>query len=320
MSKIYTLTLSPALDKSTFIERVIPENKLRCEEPKFEAGGGGINISRALRKLEGHSVAIWPKGGHVGILMEDLLAKDGIEQITIPAQNWNRENFTVVESSTNRQYRFGMPGPALLEEEWRAMLKVVAEAADLEFIVVSGSTPDGVPNTFYSELSTIAKEKNAKLVLDTSGESLHEALKIGVYLCKPNLHELSELVGRELDTLQKQEAAALEIIETGKVEVLVVSMGPFGALMAAKEGIYHVAAPPVQKRSTVGAGDSMVAGLVHCLSKDWKLQETLKYAVACGTAATMNTGTELCNLEDVQYLYQWINSRTPSRLYRDYNF
>ncbi|MDF2456517.1 MAG: pfkB, partial [Cytophagaceae bacterium] len=123
MKNIYTLTLNPALDKSTTVERVEAEHKLRCETPKFEPGGGGINISRALKKLGGDSIAIYPKGGPTGEHMQLLLDKEAIQQYTIPAKNWNRENFIVVEQSTNKQFRFGMPGPPLLASEVDAILK-----------------------------------------------------------------------------------------------------------------------------------------------------------------------------------------------------
>lgn len=308
-NKIFTLTLSPALDKSTAVERVIPESKLRCDTPKFEPGGGGINVSRAIHKLGGSSVAIYPVGGHTGELFKDLLNKEGIEQITIPSKNWLRENFIVVETTTNRQFRFGMPGPELFENEWRQILDIVKDKDnEFDYLVVSSSTPKGVPNDFYGQLSAIVKEKNAKLILDTSGPALKEVFnKSGVYLCKPNINELSEIVGEELNTIPQQEKAAMSIIQKGQVEVLVVSLGAFGAFMASKEGVYHVPAPSVNKKSTVGAGDSMVAGITYSLSQGKSLFQSLKYGVACGTAATMNSGTELFKKNDVESLYTWID-------------
>ncbi|HSZ72555.1 MAG TPA: 1-phosphofructokinase family hexose kinase [Cytophagaceae bacterium] len=306
MKHIYTLTLNPALDKSTSVERVEPEQKLRCENPKFEPGGGGINISRALQKLGGHSIAIYPKGGPTGEHMQLLLDKEGIKQYTIPSQNWNRENFIVVEESTNKQFRFGMPGPALLSSEVDAILKYLNELKEIDFFIVSGSIPEGVPTDFYKSVAKIVNSKTGKFILDTSGKALEEALKEGVYLCKPNIGELAQLVGQELDTIPKQEAAALKVLNDYKVEILVVSLGPFGAFLATKEKIYHVAAPSVNKKSTVGAGDSMVAGMIFQLAQGKSLFEVLKYGIATGTAATMNSGTELCKKEDVESLYQWI--------------
>jgi 6-phosphofructokinase 2 len=309
--KIYTLTLSPALDKSTSVDQVIAENKLRCAPEKFEPGGGGINVSRALKKLGQSSIAIYPYGGHTGELFKDLLNKEGVEQIALPVQNWTRENFIVVEDRTNRQFRFGMPAPALLPEEAEKILKLLETSNDYDYLVVSGSTPAGLPGDFYGKLSQIVHDKGARLVLDTSGEPLKDAMgKAGIFMCKPNIGELSEIVGEELNTIPLQEKAAMKIIESGKIEVLVVSLGAFGAFMASKEGIYHVAAPSVHKKSTVGAGDSMVAGIVFALKTGKTFSQAIKFGVACGTSATMNSGTELFKVEDVYNLYDWVDKHS----------
>jgi 6-phosphofructokinase 2 len=309
MKSIYTLTLSPALDKSTHVDHVIPESKLRCAEPKFEPGGGGINVSRAIKKLGGQSVAIYPKGGPIGEHFEHLLGEEGIQQNTISSKNWTRENFIVVETASNRQFRFGMPGSELLESEWKECLERIKDPSHkIDYLVASGSTPPGVPPDFYRQLAKIVNDKGAKLVLDTSGNALKEAIKEGIYLLKPNIRELSEIVGTELNSVPEQEEAALKIIEEGKIEILVVSLGASGAMLASKDGIIHVSAPSVAKKSTVGAGDSMVGGMVLSLSRGMNLLETLQYGVASGTAATMNPGTELCKLEDVEKLYNWLRS------------
>ena len=306
MKHIYTLTLSPALDKSTTVERVVPEHKLRCEDPIFEPGGGGINISRAIKKLGGESTTIYPQGGPTGELMFKLLEQEGIKQHTVKSEKWNRENFIVVETSNNRQFRFGMPAPSLNKSEVDEILTYLKNLPIIDYLVVSGSIPEGVPTDFYKSVASIVKAKNGKLILDTSGKALEEALKEGIYLCKPNIAELSLLVGEELDTIPKQEAAALKILNEHNVEILVVSLGAFGAFLATKNNIYHVAAPSVTKKSTVGAGDSMLAGIVMQLAKGSNLYEVIKYGVATGTAATMNSGTELCKKSDVESLYKWI--------------
>lgn len=310
MKSIYTLTLSPAVDKSTSVDHVAAEHKLRCAEAKFEAGGGGINVSRALKKVGGDSVAVYTKGGPTGDLLQKLLNLEHINQVPVECENWTRENFVVVETSSNQQFRFGMPGPALHESEWMQCLEILSNPSrQIDYIVASGSVPEGVPAEFFAKLSQVAKEKNAKLILDSSGAALKSAMKEGIYLLKPNTKELEELVGRELNTMSEQEEAAKEIIQAGKVEVLVVSMGPAGAMIVSKEGAFQVAAPSVKKRSTVGAGDSMVAGLVISLSRGFSTVDALRYGIACGTAATMNTGTELCKLEDVEELYNWMKKQ-----------
>ena len=310
MKSIYTLTLSPAVDKSSTVEQVMAEHKLRCSIPTYEPGGGGINVSRAIKKLGGESVAIYPKGGPTGELLKKLLDEEKITQHCVETESWNRENFIVVENRSGRQFRFGMPGPELLEEEWQQFLDDIADPTHkIDYLVASGSTPAGVPDDFYARLARIVHKKKANLILDTSGEALKHAVSEGVYLLKPNLKELSELVGRELNSIPEQEEAALEAAKKYKIEILVVSLGPAGALLASKNKVHYAAAPSVAMKSTVGAGDSMVAGVVLSLANGNNLLDTLKYGIAAGTAATMNSGTGLCKLEDVKKLYKWLKAR-----------
>lgn len=133
------------------------------------------------------------------------------------------------------------------------------------------------------------------------------AAQIGVFLLKPNLNELSKLVGKEKLELNEVDDAAMEVISSGKCKVIVVSLGPSGALFVTKNGYEHVPAPNVKKLTTVGAGDSMVAGMTWMLSQGKTWREMVRFGVACGTAATMNTGTQLFNTENVYQLYDWIN-------------
>jgi 6-phosphofructokinase 2 len=309
MQSIVTLTLNPAIDKSTHVDHIIPEHKLRCETPKFEAGGGGINVSRAIRKLGGESLAIFPSGGHSGIVLQNLLENEGVNCKPIPAANWTRENFIVVESSTNSQFRFGMPGPELSEFEGQACIDTLANLHPRpDYIVASGSLPPGLPIDFFARVARTAKMLGSHFILDTSGEPLALAANEGVYLLKPNLGELSKLAGVESIETDGVEKCARQIIEKGNCEVVAVSLGPGGAMLVTIDKAMHVPAPTVRKRSTVGAGDSMVAGMVLSLARGRSLEEMIRFGVACGTAATMNAGTELCKRADAEYLYEWITN------------
>ncbi|NVO85957.1 1-phosphofructokinase family hexose kinase [Hymenobacter terrestris] len=313
MPRIVTLTLNPTVDKSTTAEHIIPDHKLRCEAPKFEPGGGGINVSRALRRLGSDSVAVFPVGGPSGQLLRQLLRDEHIEQRPIEVEGWTRENFIVVDASTSQQYRFGMPGTPLLPEEQQQVLQALQELPEQpEFLVISGSLPPGVEPELLARISRAAREQGIKVVADTSGPALLALLETGVYLAKPNVGELSKMQGvEELDSQAVAEAAR-QLVTEGKCEIVVVSMGPQGACVVSAEGTDYVAAPSVKKRSTVGAGDSMVAGLVHGLSEGRSLRETARLGVACGTAATMNPGTELFRKADVDRLYQWLLQTMPA--------
>lgn len=308
MGKIVTVTINPVIDKSTQVAGIAPEKKLRCEQPRFEPGGGGINVARAIKKLGGDALAIYTSGGYTGRFLNDLLKEEGIQTKAIPTQNYTRENLIVLDTHTNQQYRFGMPGSTILEEEWKACLQSIEEEEDVEYIVASGSLAPGVPTDIYAQIAAIAKAKGARLIVDTSGEALKAAADEGIFLLKPNLAELSSLAGREEINAELVDDVAREIIGKGNCEVVVVSLGAAGAMLVTATEIIQATPPAVKKRSTVGAGDSMVAGIVLSLSKGWELKDALRYGVATGTAATMNNGTELCKLKDVECLFPLIRA------------
>jgi 6-phosphofructokinase 2 len=298
MRPIITITFSPCIDKSTSVPGLIPEKKLKCSTPKLEPGGGGINVARAIKKLGGEPVAIFPAGGYTGKHFCYLMQKEWVESVVIETRNETRENIIVFDELAGKQYRLGMPGTQLEEKEWQGCLDAVLKQNDPEFIIASGSLPPGVPDNIYTLLARIAKSKQAKLIVDASGEALKHAADAGVYLLKPNLSELSVLTGMEDINPGTVESIARNYIMSKNCDILVVSMGESGALLVTKTETHRVIPPAVKCISTVGAGDSMVAGIVMGLSRNMSLKETLQYGVACGTAATLHPGTELCTLED----------------------
>jgi 6-phosphofructokinase 2 len=305
MHKIITVTFNPCIDKSTTIPNLVAEKKLICTQPKFEPGGGGLNVARAIKKLGGEALAVFPAGGYTGVFLTELLGREDVPFHVIKTRNHTRENLIVLDQSTIQQYRFGMPGSELYEDEWQECLNVI-ERSDAEFIIASGSLPPGVPTDIFGRIAAIAQKKNAKLIVDTSGEALKKAVQEGIYLFKPNLGELSSIVGKEEVTHEIVDDIAKEIINKGNCEVIIVSMGPAGARMITKNETCQIIPPVVRRLSTVGAGDSMVAGIVLSLSKGKSIREAIQFGVASGTAATMNPGTELCKLRDVEELFRII--------------
>jgi len=279
------------------------KKKLRCADPKLEPGGGGINVARVLTRLGGEAVAVFPSGGYTGKYFNHLLEKEGIPSVIIETSQETRENIIVLDESTNHQYRFGMPGTTLSDSEWSRCLRALEETGEIGFIVASGSLPPGVPADIYARIARIAKKKQAHFIADTSGEALKLAAAEGVYMLKPNLGELSTLAGKDKIDPLNVEATAREVLATTGCEILVISMGMDGALLVTRNETHRAIPPKVKKKSTVGAGDSMVAGIVYSLAKGAGLKEALAYGVACGTAATLNPGTELCHKEDADHLF-----------------
>ncbi len=306
MSKILTITLNPAIDKSSSIESLVHEKKLKCSSPKFEPGGGGINVSRAIKKLGGESKALYLAGGYTGKFFSDMLNKEGIDATLVEIKNHTRENLIIYDRSSGLQYRFGMPGPFVYEAEWQKLLSEIESVSNVEYIVASGSISEGIPEDIFARIAHIAKRKKIKCIADTSGNALAMAVKESLFLIKPNIGELSSLAEQEI-TVENIASVADNLSIKNNCENIVVSMGPEGAYLIGKNEKKKFTPPSVERKSTVGAGDSMVAGIVLSLSLGKSIADAVKYGVACGTAATMNPGTELCHLEDVESLYTKIS-------------
>jgi len=304
MATIVTITFSPCIDKSTTVPRLIPERKLKCNVPQLDPGGGGINVARALHNLGLQASAVFPSGGYTGKFFNHLLEKEGINSIIIESQNETRENFIILEEATAEQFRFGMPGTELKEKEWKACLKAVEGIDSLDFLIASGSLPPGVPDDVYAQLARIAKSKNAKFILDSSGEPLKLAIEEGVYLMKPNLREFISMYGMEDLSIDQISAAASELVMNGKCTAVVISLGAGGALLIQKDRAIQFHAPDVEMKSTVGAGDSMLAGIIYSLVQGADFSTAVQYGIACGSAATMNQGTALCRKEDADQLFK----------------
>lgn len=308
MQSVITLTMNPAIDKSSSVEQVISERKLHCKEPRFEPGGGGINVSRAIRKLGGESTMIFPYGGATGDCLLKLLGQDRLTCLPVPVEGRTRENLVVLEETTGRQYRFGMPGSSLQNEEWQRCLNILAESKEKPaYIVASGSLPPNVPDDFYAQVAKIGRDLGAKVVIDSSGEPLRHALQEGVYMIKPNIREISDMIGRESIDDVTPEKVAMELVKTGKSTVVALSLGAGGMLFASSDGCERLRTPVVPIKSKVGAGDSMVAGIVLSLARGKSLPEAMKFGVAAGAAAVMTPGSELCRREDAERLYEQLS-------------
>lgn len=304
MEPIVTLTLNPAVDANTSVEVVTPERKLRCEAPRYEPGGGGLNVSRVLARLDVASHALYLAGGPHGELLAQLLDEADFDRTALPIEGATREHLIVLERSSGRQFRFGLPGPHVTEAEWRRCLEALETLRPHPtYVVVSGSLPPGLPDDAVAQVADRVRTMGARLVLDTSGTPLRHGVEAGVSWIKPNLAEFQALVGEELPHDRDQQRAARRLLEAGRVEGVLLSLGAGGALLVTAQGAHHLPSPVVPIRSKVGAGDSMVAGLVAGLARGWTPLEAARLGVAAGAAAVMTEGTELSHADDVRTLY-----------------
>ena len=312
MKSILSLTVNPAIDASFSVETVFPGHKLRSGAVCHEPGGGGVNVSRAIRNLGGESTVFYLAGGPSGQMLGLLLDREALKHEALLIEDWTREDFAVTEQTSGQQYRFITPGPDLRAEEWQSCLAKIASLDPMpDIVVASGSLPPGSPTDFYGRLAKVVSAKHSRFVLDSSGAALAEALRSGcVYLVKPSMRELRALVGRELVEEKEQEEAAMEIVKSAQAQIVVVSTGAAGALLVTAAGCNRIASPVVPVKSRVGAGDSMVAGIVLGLARDMPIRDAVCFGIACGAAAVMMLGTQLCRREDAERLFAQIIRRS----------
>lgn len=307
MTQIFTLTLAPSLDSATTTPKIYPEGKLRCTSPVFEPGGGGINVARAVVYLGGEASAIFPIGGPTGEHLAELLEQEGIRTETLKTQDWTRQNLHVHVDNSGEQFRFVMPGARLSDAEFDQLVMRVKQIPSGSILVISGSLPPGIAVERLVYLVRQAQAAGLRCIVDSSGEALEACLSLGgLALVKPNQNELSALVGHALERPDDVRNAAMELIQRGAAERVVVSLGPQGALAVDRTGCVQVVPPPVKKMSTVGAGDSMVGAMTLKLAGGAGLLDMVRFGVAAGSAATLNLGTRLCSRQDTQRLYDYI--------------
>lgn len=301
--QIVTLTMNPALDITTSIDVVRPTDKMRCAATRYDAGGGGINVAHIAYVLGGSVLAVFPAGGSTGGLIAKLLGDEGVPFCQVPIAAATRESFTINESSSGQQYRFVLPGPQLtLREQAHCLEELRAAAKSADFVVASGSLPPGVTADFYQRVADMCRPLGVRLILDTSGGGLQH-VSSGVFLLKASVRELRECVGRRLETEAEQLAAAHELVDEGRAEVVLVSLGSHGALLATCHGSQRFPAVPMPGGSGVGAGDAMVAAIAVGLCRGWPLIKSVRLGIAAGAAMLMTPGTACCDRADVERLF-----------------
>jgi len=295
---IYTLTLNPSIDRVMDIEELVYDDVNRIVTQRGRAGGKGIDVSRGIKGLGGQTIALGFAGGYNGLELEGELINEGVVCDFAPIADSTRMNLIIYQKKKRLQTLLSTASPEVRALEIMALLKKVKEIPGGSYLVISGSAPGGVNANFYAQVVTALKEKGVKVAIDADGDALKMGVEAGPYLIKPNIHELGRLVEKNLVEVE-------EVIEYAKpyrerVEYIVVSMGPKGAVGISGEGVFQMIPPKVKVRSAVGAGDALLAGVIFTLSSGGSFEEALRLGVACGSASTLNPGTSLCGEEDVE--------------------
>ncbi len=299
--RIVTVTVNPAIDISSEADEVRHTRKIRTHDEAIEPGGGGINVARILHRLGSDVCALFVGGGMTGKVLDELLARAGIERRMVEVADETRISLTVLERSTGHEFRFVPEGPELTSAEAASAFDAAA-AIDCDYLVASGSLPPGIGSDFYARLARKVAGRGARFVLDTSGPPLEAALQAGgIFLVKPSRGEFEALAGRSLS--KKQAAAEAErLVAGGKAENVAVTFGREGAILANRDGTLTSPAIPVEACSAVGAGDSFLAGMVYGFSLGRSAEQAFQVGLAAGAAAVLSCGRELAKPEDLKRL------------------
>lgn len=312
MPAVVTVTLNPALDLTAEVDELVPYRKLRGRLVGHDPGGGGVNVARVLLRFGVPVLAVAPLGGTSGEALMAELEREGVAVHRIDTDVETRRSVTLWVHTTREHFRILVDGEALEEPAWRACLDAVAAAERPAFVVLSGSLPPGVPLEVVRAFAQRARDLGARFVCDSSGPALAAAVDAGADLVKPSVRELRDLVAPEepLDGFDHR-AAARRAVALG-ARVVVVSLGADGACVAAADGTEaEFASPAVDVLSSVGAGDSMVAGILLGLLESRPLAAAVRLGVAAGAATCLEHGTEVCQLDQVRRLDAELARRDP---------
>ncbi len=310
MKPIVTLTVNPAIDYASEAEEVVPVRKIRTRGERFDPGGGGINVARVVRELGGEAHAVYMAGGVSGPVFEGLLARTGVPGTGVPIAGDTRISHLVREHATGHEFRFTPAGPTVTAAEWEAC-RAAVEAIDADYLVLSGSLAPGLPSDAYRQIARDVKPRGTRVVVDTSGAALHWVLEEGVHLVTPNRRELEHLLGRRASDAREEEALAADLVESGRAEMVAVTLGPRGALLVTGDRCLRLPAPEVATVSTVGAGDSFTAAMTLGLARGWPPERAFAYGIAAGAATATTPGTELCHRAEVERLFAELCARLP---------
>ena len=290
---ITAVSMNPSIDKSLTIERFQYGSMNRVMSSRRDAGGKAINMSVVASTL-GLQVKcvgfLWRENGR---FIENRLLENGVESEFLWLDGAVRTNLKVLDAEQGVVTEINEPGGQVSEEDLEKLTGLVcAQAEDSDFLVLTGSLPPGCPKDFYARLIRAVEGLPCKCVLDAEGEALHLGLQARPNLIKPNRMELEMAVGRRLDSRSDVVKAAAELARSG-IDWVAVSLGGAGALLTDGEKTLFAPALKVPVNSTVGAGDSMVAGMLSGLLAEAPMEEVLRRGVACAAASVMAEGTRL---------------------------
>lgn len=304
--EVVTVTANATVDVSAGVEAVVAERKLRCGDVVYEPGGGGINCARVVTEVGGHASAVYAAGGPLGDLIAELVGATPVARaVRVPLRGGARFSFHVVDQSSGDQYRFVLPGPEMEAEERDELLDATERLVQPHrWVIASGSLPSGAPDDLYARLAERVRAGGGRFVLDTKGEPARAALTVGVDVLRNNRRELTEILDVDLEDEKQREPQLRQLVDSGRAEIVLMGLGASGSLVVARdEPARHIAAPRVERRSAVGAGDSLTGAFTAALAAGWSIPTAAGLGVAAGAATIASERTRLCPFDHLDQLF-----------------
>ena len=297
---IYTLTLNPSVD---YIMELASFHKGGLNRSKAESafpGGKGINVSRVLHVLNVESVALGFAGGYTGEYIKQFLNNEGIQTDFVKVEEASRIN---VKVKSDDETEINGSGPAIREEHIEQLLKKISFLGAEDMIVLAGSIPHSVPKSFYQEIASQCQKQGTKVIIDAEKNLIQPVLSLHPFLIKPNHHELGEMFDVEIESIEDAVHYGRKLKESGTENVM-VSMAEKGALLLTGDEVLYSSVPRGELKSSVGAGDSTVAGFLAGLSRGWDVRDAFRLGTSAGSATAYSIG--LCSSEKVESLFEEI--------------
>lgn len=299
-SSVVTVTLNPALDKTVTLAGLEIGGLNRVQNMRLDPGGKGINVAKVLKKFDVEVTAAGLIAGAQGQQLLKQVEREAIKVRFVNVQGETRTNLKVVDETTKTTTEINEPGFTVSADnlaQFRQELLQLLDAAAV--LVIGGSLPPGVPEDIYRDYIELANSKGVKAILDADGQAFREGLKAKPFAVKPNIHELEELLGQKLETVQEIVSAGKALVQQG-ISLVIISMGSRGSIVLDEKEVYQVTPFSITPQSTVGAGDSMVAALAYSLLEAKPLAEIAILATTAGTVTASKSGTQVCTLAEVK--------------------
>ena len=312
VSPITVLCLNPAVDVTYEVTRLIADQKTYAMTTRYDPGGNGINVGRAFKQMGINAHTFCVIAGETGEFLQRMLARQHDDVYYEFVDGETRINTTMLEQQTNTQYHVSGIGPTISPHHLERLLDVFVTLTGKGMAVITGSLQQNISVKLYAELSERIRQQGGRPVVDAPVAPLRHAIASKPFLIKANLFELETLLGKSLESVDEIAAEARRIQQHG-VDYVCVSMGGDGALLAGPDNTYLAAAPTIKISATVGAGDSMVAGMTAVFSRNASAQEALRQGIACGTGTARHPGTVLFSTDDIVELAPQVVIRTLDR-------